>query len=216
MKFASLLLSVCAIALIARENPFAPVESVTLRNEPLPQPAPEFDKEIIQIIKSVTCEVIEKPQPKPEPKKVWAKPAIQKVEKPAIKKPEPIISKPKIIHKKVKKVKKHHRKIHQKARYKTIYHDQNLRIRVKGPFVKVVTCDRLVSHFTLQNPSRLVLDFGDDFVIYPSISKKVHTRYVKRLKIGTHPCFYRVTLELKKSKRHKVKRLPDGYLITLF
>ena len=213
MSFVTLLLLTSAATLTARENPFAPVENAALRNEPLPRPAPvpKFDQEIIQVINSVTCEVTVKPKQEIEtkPKKIWTKPVAKEVKKPVIKKVKPVLLKPKVTH---KKVKKHHRK----ARFKTIYHDQNLRIRVKGPFIKVITSDTLVKHFTLRNPSRLVLDFGDDFVIYPSIVKNVQTRYIKRLKIGTHPCFYRVTLELKKSKRYKVKRLPEGYLITLF
>jgi hypothetical protein len=205
-KATTLLLLLYSVTLFARENPFAPVEETTLQSEPLLQPAPKPDTQIIQIINSVTCKVVEKPEPKPSPQKVWSKPLIQKVEKTTVIKPKP----PLTGSKRVVKIKRH------TARYKTIYHDQNLHIQIKGRHIKILTRDTLVKHFRLTHPNRLVLDFGDDFILFPSVNKKIHSPYIRRLKIGTHPCYYRVTLELTNKRRYKVKRVSNGYLITLF
>ncbi len=207
--FLSLMLLLFSVEATARENPFAPADSGW--HEPLtaPAPVPDFEERLIPIIRAATCEAAKPPAPKPVPVKAWSPP--QKMEQgkqPAIVTHTPL---PQPVRKAVKKKKKRHR-----APFRTIYHDDNLQIMVKGASIKILTGDRLMKHFQLFSPQRLVLDFGDDFVIYPSIDKKVHTPYLKALKIGTHPCFYRVTFVLKKGKRYRVRRLRNGYLITLF
>ena len=197
--FAILLLS---SILFARDNPFAPVaqDQLDLLHKPIsicefnqtkvtPTPKPE-----IKIAKTFPVDTI---QPKPQP--------------------QPIIAKTiKIIPAKTEHIKhiKHKRVVH-KTRYKQIYKNENLKIYLNQNHIKISTNDTLLKSWILRYPKRLVLDFGDDFVIYPSYQKNIRSRYIKSLKIGTHDCFYRVTLQLKNRTKYKIKNTSYGYLITL-
>jgi hypothetical protein len=214
MKTVLFLFLFLILQLNARENPFAPVEK--FGGEPLnkPLPVPDFEKKIIPVVeKEAKCTVPERNTTTIiTPEKVW------KENKPSKKIKKPIL----FTHKK-KSVKKFHKKqkiskskkIHIKPKFHLLYHDANLKIYNKGKSLKIITNDTLIDHFKLKSPNRLVLDFGDDFVIYDTITKKLHTPYLKTLKIGTHDTFYRLTFTLKKGYRYRLKKLSDGYLITL-
>jgi len=197
----------------ARENPFAPARD--FESEPLtkPIPAPEFDDKIVPIIQKAIC-VSAKPKPTaaPKPAPVW-KPTPKKPAALTPPAPKPVTVKPKV-HRKPKVVKKH-RKIHHAERYNLLYRNDNLRIYAGSHRIKIVTTDCLQKHFRLTRPDRIVLDFGDDFVIYPSIARRVHHLILREIRIGTHACFYRVTLQLDRPHRYSLSHRPYGYLITL-
>lgn len=201
--------------LTARENPFAPAQ--TPGSEPLtkPIPAPDFDKALTPIIQSAVCKVA--PMPKPtattKPKTVWkhapqAKSDTKKMEVHQAKKAKPHLKKKPV--QQLKSV-RHHR-IH----FHRIYQNDNLAIYAKPGYIKIVTSDTIQKDFRLRDPARIVFDFGDDFVIYPSTRKTLCTRDLKSLKIGTHDCFYRVTFVTRGNKRYKIRKKTYGYLIKLF
>ncbi len=196
-----------SMLLLARENPFAPAGD--FESEPLtkPIPSPDFDDKIVPIIQKAICVSAEpKPTATPKPAPVWKptpKPAAVTPTKP----------KPKV-HKKAKRVKKV-RKIRHRAHYRLLYRNDNLRIYAGSHRIKIVTTDCLQKHFRLTRPDRIVLDFGDDFVIYPSIARRVHHPILREIRIGTHACFYRVTLQLDHPHRYSLSHRPYGYLITL-
>ncbi len=195
--------------LIARDNPFAPVkkEQIELLHKPIPicdfnKTKPTKIKKTniqpdIKIAKTIPIETL---QPK----------EIKIIEQ----KPKPIVAKTiKITPKKIKH-RKYKKPIH-KARYRQIYKNENLKIALANNHIKIITNDKLLKNWILKNPKRLVLDFGDDFIIYPSYQKTISSRFIKVLKIGTHDCFYRVTLELKNRNRYTIKNTSYGYFITL-
>ncbi len=188
-----------SVTIEARENPFAPAGDS--ESEPLtkPIPAPEFQSPPLPVIKEALCEASAKPSPTPAVKSVWKQKTIPEKTKTIIKKPERTVYKPR-----------------HKKHYRRIYHNENLTIYIKANQIKIITDDRLQKRFKLSYPTRVVLDFGDDFVIYPSIDRHIHSRYLKRLKIGTHDCFYRVVLVTEKTKRYRIQKRSYGYLISLF
>lgn len=214
-----LLLSLLLFSLIlhARENPFAP--PATVGNMPLqaPIPTPDLDRELVPVINQAQCVAAPKApetNKRETPKKVWKHfpPEQNATAKPPVKTPL-VAQKRKTVHKrhKVHRPKKRHVR-----HYRLVYRNDNLKIYLKPHRIRIVTSDCLQKHFRLRNPHRLVLDFGDDFVIYDTVSKPLHTGVFKRLKIGTHACFYRVTFVLAAARHYRVHRKPYGYLITLF
>ena len=219
LLFTAALLLLQIHTLQARENPFAPVNQYG--GEPLtkPLPAPDFQQEIVPVIKAAKCRA-EEPQETntTQPKQVWEtvkpvkkkkKPILFTKKKPSVKQ----ISVCKPVHKKHRTKK---RPLHHKLKFHLIYSNDNLKIYTKGKALKIVTDDTVINDFKLKQPNRLVLDFGDDFVLYDTIRKPLRSPYIKMLKIGTHACFYRLTFVLAKNYRYRIKHLSNGYLITLW
>ena len=212
----------------ARENPFVPVE--TYGGEPLvkPIPAPDFTpvkpiqkKETViplPVLNQAKCEA--KPPVKEQNRtKVWK---TQKVQEPQIVSSKPAKKPILFVEKKKKHPKNVHRQKHKKvvkkrvhhAKYRLVYKNDNLKLYTKGRTLKIITDDKIIADFMLKSPARLVLDFGDDFVLYDTIHKFIKTPYIKEIKIGTHNCFYRLTLVLKKRYRYRLKPIRNGYIIS--
>jgi|GEM_PF-3337857 len=206
----------------ARENPFIPVE--TYGGEPLvkPIPAPDFRPVNpiqkkgnvivpLPVLNAAKCET--KPFVKEKNRtKVWKTQKIQepqKVSSKPAKKPILFVEKKKAYPKKVHK----HKRVHH-AKYRLVYRNDNLKLYTKGRTLKIITDDKIIADFMLKSPARLVLDFGDDFVLYDTIHKFIKTPYIKEIKIGTHNCFYRLTLVLKKRYRYRLKPIRNGYIIS--
>ncbi len=201
----------------ARENPFAPVER--FGGEPLtkPLPAPEFTKEPtpVPVIEETTCVAAEKNttihHEEPLPQKITP---VVKREKPILFTPKSVPHK-KRVHTKIKH-KKRAVKVLTRQKYTLLYSDANLKLYARGKTLKVITKDSISRHFKLKAPTRLVLNFENDFLFYDSIYKPLKNRYVKALKLGTHHQFYRLTLILSKDYRYRLKHYAGGYLITFF
>ena len=224
MKQKQLLFTVASLLLLiytlqARENPFAPVNRYG--GEPLskPLPAPDFKQEIIPVIKTVKQQA-----KKPQESNTTQQPKLmQKTIKSAKKKKKPILfttkkSPVKQAHTYKPVSKKHPTKTKRtlhKQTFHLIYHNDNLKIYTKGKKLKIITRDTIINDFKLKHPNRLVLDFGDDFVLYNTIQKSIRSPYFKMLKIGTHSRFYRITFVLAKNYRYRIKNLTKGYLVIL-
>lgn len=80
--------------------------------------------------------------------------------------------------------------------------------------IVIKTEDKLLKHFRMQNPPRIVMDFKSsaDFrtrkaslAIYP----------FQMLRIGVHEDFYRVVVELAEVKRYTETPVPSGYIFEL-
>lgn len=205
MKHIALLLSLfLTLALNARENPFQPIKEFT--SEPLTKPIPiadfedRFEHKIVSVIeKKAECKTVidtKEAQDIDKEEDVW-----KRVQTPP--------QKPKIKQqrKSVKKFKKN--------RFTRIYEDQNLKIYTKSKHIKIVTKEKIQKHFTLRSPNRLVIDFKDDFFIYDSLKKRINSRYVKEIRLGTHDCFFRLTFVLTSRFSYKLIKASNGYLIKL-
>ncbi len=193
IKSLILLLLICITFLEARDNPFCPVEQDQQESLHKPIPIPDFKPKPIQVVikKEINLEInttIIKPLVSTQ------KSHIKTVLKPYIKP-----KKTTYIHKK---------------KYIQIYTNTTLKVYIKSNHIKIKTQDLLLKPLHLQKPNRLVLDFGNDFVIYKSFKKDIRSQYIKGFEIGTHPCFYRITFLLKIKKHYKIKHTSYGYLIT--
>ncbi len=80
--------------------------------------------------------------------------------------------------------------------------------------LKIVTKDRLLRHFKLVKPDRIVLDFkrNADFRTY-SFSKK--SKIFQKIVIGNHDGYYRVVVTLDGKYLYKISKKSGYYLIEL-
>ena len=189
-----------------RENPFAPVQNyapLPVTSKPLP--SPDLSKEIAPVIEKAKCTAVETEIKKPV-QKVWKTPQV----KPS----------PKIVSTIPKIKKRHHthkvKKRKHKPKFKLVYRNNDFKVYTKTNYIRIVTNDPLNEDMLIHRPPRLVLDFGNDCVIYETIHKSLRNPYVKTLKIGTHETFYRLTFVLKKNYSYNLKKTSYGYLIKLF
>ncbi|WP_428738544.1 AMIN domain-containing protein [Sulfurimonas sp.] len=76
------------------------------------------------------------------------------------------------------------------------------------------TKDKIIRSFLLVNPHRIVCDFQRETDI-GSYTKKIKGEDVTQIKVGTHKGYYRVVIELDGSYKYK-KVSKDGYIFTLY
>lgn len=78
----------------------------------------------------------------------------------------------------------------------------------------IETKDKVIKHFAISNPSRIVIDFESpsDFA---SKRKELTTRPFKKLEIGAHSGSYRVVLSLDGSHKYKIEQSKDGQIVTI-
>jgi hypothetical protein len=82
-----------------------------------------------------------------------------------------------------------------------------------GKVIKVVSNDKLMRHFLLTNPHKIVIDFKRD-VHLKSINKNFKG-IVKNIKVGTHKGYYRAVIELDGYYQYKIKKIASGYQFNL-
>ncbi len=103
---------------------------------------------------------------------------------------------------------------HAKApKFKKIASLKFISFYVSGKKIKVLTRDRLLRNFKLIKPDRIVLDFKReaDFRTFVFRTKRIF----KKITVGNHDGYYRVVIELDGRYIYKIKKLHNGYLITL-
>ena len=152
----------------------------------------------------------------------FAEPKIQEVPKPAkktivrhIKKEKaPLPTKIKVVKKPQKKIQKTKlvKKHHKRKGYHTLYKNYFLRIQSDDKHLKILTQDCFCKKITLSNPDRVAIDFVK--LQYFKTKSKVLAQhpFVKKIKVGSHHDFYRITLS---SKAHtSITKKPYGYLLS--
>ncbi len=107
----------------------------------------------------------------------------------------------KVIHKRKKK------RVKIKPKYKTIYKNYFVTIKIYGNRYKIYTKDNLIKKHSLKSPERVAFDFKRlQYFETKEIKSKNST-----IKIGSHHCFWRITLHSKHN--FKILKRPYGYLI---
>lgn len=81
--------------------------------------------------------------------------------------------------------------------------------------LKIVTDDKLLRDFLLVTPQRIVCDFQRDTDIGSFIQKAPLASFFTKVRIGTHKGYYRVVVELDGFYSYSVKKIHNGYMITL-
>lgn len=205
------------LTLEARDNPFTPLfDTPTQIQNNIP---------ILNITTNPTfisgekIELVKKPIP---PKvKIIDKPrivAITPIKKTVLVPVETCITEPIMIEvAEVKSPKKptHKKKsIKKKPAYHDIYQNYFLKITTNDKNIKIITEDKLIQKTLFKSPTRLSLDFKR-LQYFHTKSTILQNPFAKKLKVGSHHDFYRITLLLKAHKHLKVRKKPYGYLLVL-
>ncbi len=103
-----------------------------------------------------------------------------------------------------------------KKRYKEVLKLPFIRFEALGKKLRVTTKDKLLRHFLLVKPHRIVCDFQRDTDIRSYVKNAPKGSSFKRIRIGTHKGYYRVVIELDGYYTYSVKKTAKGYLFILF
>jgi len=116
-----------------------------------------------------------------------------------------------------KKVKNNSFKERRKSssRYKKIASLKFISFYENGKKLKILTKDKMLRSFLLVKPHRIVCDFKrqTDFGVY--MKKVASSSLFKKIRLGTHKGYYRVVIELDGYYRYKIKKTASGYIYTL-
>lgn len=99
-------------------------------------------------------------------------------------------------------------------KYKNIAKIKHATFFISGKSLKIISGDKLIRNFLLGQPHRIVLDFKKDSSLKTYI-KNIKNSVFTKIRIGNHDGYYRVVIELDGYYRYKLKKQPDGCLITL-
>jgi len=105
--------------------------------------------------------------------------------------------------------------IPEKIRYKQILKLPFITFYESHKRLKIVTKDKMLRSFLLVKPHRIVCDFKRQTDIRSYIKKIPSLSIFKKIRIGTHDGYYRVVIELDGYYQYKVKKSNSGYLFTL-
>lgn len=78
----------------------------------------------------------------------------------------------------------------------------------------IETKDEMIKHFSISNPSRIVIDFRSSSN-FASQRQELTTKPFKKLDMGAHADSYRVVLRLDGSHKYKVSKRKNGLLVTI-
>ncbi|HIP54095.1 MAG TPA: AMIN domain-containing protein [Sulfurimonas autotrophica] len=109
------------------------------------------------------------------------------------------------------KVKKHKKK----ADFKKIASLKFIAFYAKKNKLKIVTKDKLLRNFLVVKPHRIVCDFKRDTNIGSFVKSLGEDSIFIKLRIGTHKGYYRVVVELDGYYSYKLEHVSGGYMITL-
>lgn len=85
---------------------------------------------------------------------------------------------------------------------------------IKGKDLLVRTPDAKLRDFLVSNPYKIVLDFKKEISFYTKVFE-LETKGFKNITIGKHAGYYRVVIELDGQYQYDIKKVSDGFLITL-
>jgi len=103
----------------------------------------------------------------------------------------------------------------EKASYKEIAKLPFISFYINHKKMKIITKDKLLRHFLLVKPHRIVCDFARDTDIRSYIKNGPKGSLFKKLRIGTHKGYYRVVIELDGYYTYIIKKDAQGYVIRL-
>jgi len=85
---------------------------------------------------------------------------------------------------------------------------------IDGKELYIKTKDKKIRDFLVTNPYKIVLDFKNDISFYTKIYK-LKTKNYKSITIGKHSGYYRVAIELDGKYLYNIQKVKDGYIINL-
>jgi len=102
----------------------------------------------------------------------------------------------------------------KKAKYKKIAGVAFIQFYAEDKKLKVITKDTMIRNFILVKPHRIVCDFKRQTDIR-SYAEKMPIRYFKNIKVGTHKGYYRVVIALDGSYEYRLEKIKNGFVFTL-
>ncbi len=101
-----------------------------------------------------------------------------------------------------------------KLSYTPVGKIQYAKFLVSKNSLKIVSQDKIIRHFLLPQPHRIVIDFKNNNDINNYIKSISNSVFVK-LRVGNHDGYYRLVLELDGYYKYKLNTFAYGCLITL-
>ncbi len=118
--------------------------------------------------------------------------------------------------KKILKIKKETKKnINKDLIYKNIARYHNISFLQFENILKIKTDDKLIKHYMLSNPCRIVADFTSDKTLNTK-SYKFSTKPFTKIRIGSHKAYYRVVITLDKEYSYKTTVKDSGILFECY
>ena len=87
-----------------------------------------------------------------------------------------------------------------------------LTIYVKDKKILLKTKDKLIRHFFLVKPFRIILDFKR-YSNFPTIKKRISDKFLKKVVVGAHGKYYRVVLYFDANYKYKLTKTIEGVKI---
>ena len=108
------------------------------------------------------------------------------------------------------------KKVNKKTEvYKKIASLPFIKFYVAGKKLKIITNDKLLRHFLLVKPHRIVCDFKRETDIRSYVKNIKKPFLFKQIRVGTHKGYYRVVIELDGYYQYKLTKLQKVYIFTL-
>ncbi|WP_345970343.1 AMIN domain-containing protein [Sulfurimonas sp. HSL1-6] len=80
--------------------------------------------------------------------------------------------------------------------------------------VRIESRDKLAKHFVIRKPTRIILDFEAN-ADFPTRKREVSVAPFKEIRMGMHPGYYRIVIELEKRADYSIEPSKYGYTLTL-
>jgi hypothetical protein len=113
-----------------------------------------------------------------------------------------------------KKIEKKPKESHQVEGNEKIGSIEFADFSTSGKSFKITTKDKLIRHFLMAKPHRIVLDFQRDATIKPYIKENPNNIFSK-IRVANHSGYYRVVIELDGYYKYSLEDISDGFVIKL-
>ena len=85
---------------------------------------------------------------------------------------------------------------------------------VASPYLKIATEDRIIEHYLLNDPYRIVLDFDRD-TAFDKVSRDLSGGFFTKIAVTQHGNRYRVTIHLDSYYPYELLPIEGGYVLGL-
>lgn len=102
-----------------------------------------------------------------------------------------------------------------RATYKLIADLDEALFYQAGNSMRIKTSDKLIRHFMITRPHRVVMDFEKE-ANFRSRSKDISDKPYKKIRMGNHDGYYRVVIELDGQYHYKIVSEDDAQVLTCY
>lgn len=103
----------------------------------------------------------------------------------------------------------------KRSKYKKVAAIRYAQFFTKDKKLKIITQDKLLRHFSLVKPYRIIVDFQRDTNL-KSYTKKIPNTPFAKIRIGNHSGYYRVVLELDGQYKYIFHKSENSYVFELY